>query len=126
MPVERFYPAESQQGSSPPTPTPTTPATITAAELATALGITDALAARYLAVSASLVTRYCPTCPTAVANEAIIRASGWLHSQPKTGAVSEAQGDVKTDFLFEAHGCLRHSGAMSLLSSFKERHAGKV
>ncbi len=103
-----------------------TPPTITAAELAAALGITDALATRYLGVAAALVDRYCPTCPTAVANEAVIRASGWLHSQPKTGAVSESQGELKIDYLFEAHGCLRHSGAMSLLSPFKQRHAGAV
>ena len=100
--------------------------TITAAELATALGIDATLATRYLGVASALVDRYADTAPDAVSNEAVIRASGWLNSQPKTGAVSESQGDVKTDYLFEAHGCLRHSGSMSLLSPFKQRHAGAV
>ena len=100
--------------------------TITAAELATALGIDATLAARYLGVASALVDRYAPTAPAAVKSEGIIRASGWLHSQPKSAAVQETTGDVSSAFLFEAHGCLQNSGAKSLLSMWKERHAGAV
>ena len=100
--------------------------TLTAAELAAALGIDATLAARYLGVASALVDKYADTAPAEVKREGIIRASGWLHSHPKSGAVSEAQGDIKTEWLYEASGCLRHSGAMSLLSPFKQRHAGAI
>ena len=100
--------------------------TITAAELGSALGVDIAIATRLLPVATALVMQYAPTAPEAVGNEATIRAAGWLHASPKSGAVQERVGEVDTAYLFEATGCLRNSGAMSLLSPFKQRHAGAI
>lgn len=100
--------------------------TITATDLATAVGFTAAIATRLLPVATALVNAYAPTAPDAISNEAVVRAAGWLHGAPKTGAVAQQQGDIRTEFLFEATGVLTHSGAKSLLSPFKRRRAGKI
>ena len=56
--------------------------TITAAELAEAVGVDSTTATRLLAVAAALVNRYAPDAPHAISNEAAIRTAGWLAEQP--------------------------------------------
>lgn len=99
---------------------------ISATELASAVGFSETIATRLLPVATALVNAYAPTAPDAISDEAVIRAAGWLHGQPKTGAVAQQQGDVRDEFLFEASGVLTHSGAKSLLSPFKRRRAGAI
>ena len=66
--------------------------TITAAQLAEAVGVDSTTAARLLAVAAALVERYAPDAPDAVANEAVIRTAGWLAEQPSAAIRSETEG----------------------------------
>ena len=100
--------------------------TITAAELAEAVGVDSATAVRLLSVATALVTRYAPAAPTAVQNEAAIRFAGWVAESPASGARSESIGDISTAFSPAMTGGLRASGAMALLSGWKIRRAGAV
>ena len=101
--------------------------TITAAELAEALAINDALAARLLAVAVELVERFAPDAPVAVQNEAAIRCAGWLLETPAGGIRSERTGDVSTGFdMNRSQAALRHSGGMALLSPWKVRRGGTI
>ena len=97
--------------------------TITAAELAPALAVNQALAARLLPVASALVERFAPA---AIANEALIRVAGWLVEAPSLGARREELGDIATNWSPAATGALRASGAMGLLSPWKVRRAGVV
>ena len=100
--------------------------TLTAAELAEAVGVDSATASRLLAVATALVTRYAPNAPDAVANEAAIRAAGWLAEQPSAAITSESEGDIRTSYAPTMLSALRHSGGMSLLSGWKIRRAGQI
>ena len=100
--------------------------TLTAAELAEAVGADSVTAPRLLAVATALVTRYAPGAPDAVANEATIRFAGWLHGSPASGVRSESIGDISTAFSPAMTGGLRASGAMALLSPWKIRRAGSI
>lgn len=100
--------------------------TLTAAELAEALGMKQALADRLHGVAVALVERYAPKAPDAVQNEAVIRAGGWLHEQPPGGVRSETIGDEAVEYAPAMVGALRHSGAMALLSPWKVRRAGAI
>ena len=98
--------------------------TITIAELETALGMDTPTATRLLAVSTEVVNRFAPDAPDAISNEAVIRVSGWLFSQPSASIRSESQGDISTSYATGNLSALRHSGAMALLSLWKVRRAG--
>ena len=101
--------------------------TLTDAEIAAALAVNDALAARLHAVAVALVERYAPDAPPAVQNEAAIRCAGWLAESPAGAIRSEVTGDVRTTFDgARSLGALRHSGAMGLLSPWKVRRAGAI
>ena len=101
--------------------------TLTDAELAAALAINDALAARLHPVAVALVERYAPDAPVAVQNEAAIRTTGWLVETPAGAIRLEATGDVRTGFDGDRSlSALRHSGGMGLLSPWKIRHAGQI
>ena len=100
--------------------------TITAAELGQAVGVDLTTATRLLAVAAALVNRYAPDAPDAVANEAAIRAAGWLAEQPSASITSETEGDIRTSYAPTMLSALRHSGAMALLSPWKVRRAGVI
>ena len=100
--------------------------TLTAAELAEAVGVDETLGTRLLAVAAALVTRYAPDAPDAVANEAAIRTAGWLAEQPSAAITSETEGDIRTSYAPTMLSALRHSGAMALLSAWKIRRAGQI
>ena len=100
--------------------------TLTAAELAEVIGVDSAAAARLLPVATALVTRYAPDAPAAISNEAAIRCAGWLAEQPSAAIRSETEGDVSTSYAPSMQSALRHSGAMSLLSTWKVRRAGAI
>lgn len=107
-------------------PWPTTPAAITAATnaLAAAVGSSEDVAGRLGPVVAALVERYADAAPAAVKSEAVVRAAGWLHgNKPGLRKVNVRSVDVEYS---GGQSALRHSGAMSLLSGFKIRRAGKI
>ena len=104
--------------------------TISAADLAAAIGKPLPVAERLLPVSSALVERYAPEAPEAIQNEATIRCSGWLANQPAS-ACSRDQvalpGGLSQVFAFRPSlGALRGSGAMGLLSTFKVRRGGLI
>ncbi len=100
--------------------------TLTAAEMAEAIGTDSATATRLLAVATELVNRYAPDVPGTIGNEAVIRAGGWLAEQPPAAITSETEGDVRTSYMPTAVSALRHSGGMALLSPWKIRRAGPI
>ena len=101
--------------------------TLTPTDLAEALAINDALAARLLAVAVELVEQFAPGAPASVQNEATIRCAGWLRETPAGGIRSETTGDVRTTFDgARSMGALRHSGAMGLLTTWRVRRAGAI
>ena len=100
--------------------------TLTAVELAEAIGVDSTTATRLLAVATALVTRYAPDAPGAISNEAAIRCAGWLAEQPAAAITSETEGDVRTSYAPTMQSALRHSGGMALLSPWKVRRAGSI
>ena len=107
-------------------PWPTTPAAVQAATnaLASAVGCSEDVAIRLGPVVAALVERYASGAPAAVKSEAVIRAAGWLFaSRPGLRKIGTGRIDVEYS---GGQSALRHSGAMSLLSPFKIRRAGKI
>ena len=98
--------------------------TVTAAQLAEAIGSDTETATRLLSVCTELVNNFAAGAPDAVANEAVIRACGWLKEQPP-GIHSV---DVEGNEVIYRGGMnpLRGSGAMSLLSPWKKRRARKI
>ena len=100
--------------------------TLTAAELAEAIGTDSTTATRLLAVATALVERYAPDAPPVIQNEATIRCSGWLAEQPSAAIRSETEGDVNTSYVPSMISALRHSGGMALLSPWKVRRAGSI
>ena len=110
-------------------PWPTTPVALASATecLKSALGEDDdATAQRLGSVASALVEKYAATAPQSIRNEATIRTAGWLREAPASGARREDIGDVSTAWSPNATGGLRASGAMSLLSGWKQRRAGAV
>ena len=100
--------------------------TITAAELAEAVGVDATTAARLLAVATALVMRYAADAPDAIANEGVLRAAGWLAEQPSAAIRAETEGDITTSYSPSQMSALRHSGAMALLSPWTIRRAGVI
>ena len=105
--------------------------TITAAELAEDIGSTAAVSDRLLLVVTDLVEAYAPDAPDAVSNEAAIRCAGWLADTPSSAvARSDAVvGSVETEMEYGPalrYSALRASGAMGLLSGWKQRRAGVI
>ena len=100
--------------------------TISTTVLAEAIGVDSDTATRLLAVATEMVNRYAPTAPDSVANEAVIRCAGWLAQQPAAAVRSEEVGDIRTSYAPANMSALRHSGAMALLSPWKQRRAGAI
>lgn len=98
---------------------------ITAAELAPEIGVDATRAGHILAATGAMVDRYASGAPDAVKREAIIRASGWLLNAVP-GIRDEKAGELSASYSPSMTGCLRHSGAMSLLSPWKVRRAGAI
>ena len=100
--------------------------TITAAELAAAIRQPAEVAGRLLAVASELVERYAPAAPDSIANEAVIRTSGYLAQQPSDARRSTTVGSVSSSWAATHVSALRHSGGMALLSPWKRRRAGAI
>ena len=113
------------------TPSPSTSITLTAAQMATALGITDtATADRLYGVAADQVQQYAPRAPGVRKDEAILRYAGylWQSGDPHgSGALrGETFGPKSMEFVTNHAPAFRNSGAASLLTGYKRRRAGKV
>ena len=104
--------------------------TLSATDLLERAGVADPAEQTRLGTSAetaiALVDRWAPDAPDAVCNEAAIRVTGWLVEQPRAAIRSETTGDVRTDYAASMQSALRHSGAMALLSAWKQRRAGAI
>ena len=100
--------------------------TLTAAQLAEAVGIDSKTAGRLLAVAAASVNRFAPDAPDAISNEAVIRTAGWLAEQPAAAIRAETEADISTSYAPSMQSALRHSGAMALCSPWKFRRAGAI
>ena len=101
--------------------------TLTLADLAAALAVNDAMAARLHPVAVALVERFAPDAPDAILDETAIRCAGWLLETPAGAVRSETTGDVRTTFDGgRSLGALRGSGSMGLLSPWKIRRAGAI
>lgn len=88
--------------------------------------LNDTALKRLGSVSAELVERFCSEAPQIIRDEAVIRCLGWLASRPADSRMSQDAVGVSTSWSPGMTGALRHSGAMSLLSTFKIRRAGKI
>ena len=99
--------------------------TLQASELQSLLGVDVDTATRLLNVASPIVEEYTrgSTVPGGVENEAVIRCAGYLHGQPKPGIKRESAGPLSVSYAADNTSALRHSGAMALLSSFKQRRA---
>ena len=107
-------------------PWPTTPVAIQTAKtaLAEAVGCSESVAARLGPVVAALVEQYARGAPAILKSESVIRAAGWLQrSKPGLRKIGISSVDIE---YASGQSALRHSGAMSLLSPFKIRRAGKI
>ena len=107
-------------------PWPTTPAATIAATtaLAAAIGASEAVACRLGPVVAELVEQYASGAPAILKSESVIRAAGWLQrSKPGLRKIGISSVDIE---YASGQSALRNSGAMSLLSPFKIRRAGKI
>ena len=99
--------------------------TLQASELETLLGVNLDTATRLLNVASSLVEQYVrgSTVSGGVMNEAALRVAGYLHGQPKPGIKRESAGPLSVSYAADNTSALRHSGAMALLTSYKQRRA---
>ena len=95
-----------------------------------------------LEVASALVIAYAPNAPDKVQNEAVIRTVGWLLETPRgsirsrterrdvEGAIEDpgrrTSNETRVQYATSEKGALRHSGAMSLLSPWKQRRAGVI
>ena len=98
--------------------------TLTAAQLAEAIGSDTETATRLLSVCTELVNNFAAGAPDTVANEAVIRTAGWLNEQPPGVHSMDVEGN---EVVYRGGmNPLRGSGAMSLLSPWKKRRAQKI
>ena len=100
---------------------------MTVTELASATGADTATATRLLPVVTEAVQEYAEAAPINISNEAAIRMAGWLFSHPSDGLNTNTIGDLTARFSGGSMlSPLRFSGAMALLSPYKERRAGAL
>ena len=97
--------------------------------LASAIGSTaDGQATlRLMHVASALVERYAVTAPQPVKNEAVIRCAGFLYGSDYGGITSEGAADQTVTYAAHPVGgsnAFRRSGAMGLLSPWRQRRAG--
>lgn len=100
---------------------------LTAATLATAVGITDQTeAARLLSVASSLVTKYlrgADDCPDDVVDEATIRVAGYVHNRAGYGAADRVVVGGLSVSVRQPGNPVRQSGAAGILSQWVARDA---
>ena len=94
--------------------------------LADAIGGTADRADNLGRAASALVERTAPGAPQAIRNEAVIRAAGWLRAQPAASVTSATVGPLATTYAAGQKGAMRHSGALSLLSPWTVRRAGRI
>ena len=97
--------------------------TISAQDLATAIGSDLASAQRLLPVVVALVEEYAVSAPPEVQDEAAIRCAGWLHDRPP-GPSSETVGGISASWPTSALGALRASGGMGLAHGVETAQGG--
>ena len=125
MGVAAFLPGPAPRSEPVPEPEPEPePEVVTADELVVAVGLTAPEAARLAPVVSAMVDKYAPSAPLALRKEAAIRAAGWLADSPASTLRSTAIGPVSYDFAATQRGPLLHSGAKSLLYSYRTKTAG--
>ena len=99
-----------------------------------AVGLADdaegnATALRLGLVGSALVARYVndDETPAAILDEAVLRVAAWLNDTPSANVAALSVGRaVSFKFDSTARSALRNSGAMSLLSSWRQHGAGVV
>ena len=110
-----------------PEPQPDGAVTITAAELAEAVPISDVdRAGRVLAVATAIVVEYAPHAPAALLNEAVIRLAGYLTQSDYGGVREEKMGPREVAYQMNHAMMFRNSGAQALLTRWKRRRAGAI
>ena len=103
------------------------PSTLTAAELASFLGIEAPRAATLLEVARLRVDTYAPAAPAAMANEAVRRFAGYLNEADSFGAISQEDiGPLQISRTTNHANAFRNSGAAALLSRWRVRRAGAI
>ena len=102
--------------------------TLTATELAEALGAEQALADRLLPVAAAIVDDYAPHAPDALANEAAIRLCGLprAHRLLRQPCAVRPSGPLSVEYVTNHSAAFRNCGAAALLTRYKRRRAGIV
>ena len=112
----------------PLSPWPTSPMALAnaTARLKAAIGpeLTDARVQALGAAASALVEGYAPEAPQALRNMAVEMVTGRLHEQPAASRRSGSIGDISTSYAPSLTGALLHSGAKSLLYSFRAKRAG--
>ena len=99
---------------------------IDAAALATATGLSSAVATRLHPVCAAIITKYAPDAPDAIQSEALIRMASYLDSSRAGLALRELKVTDALTFEFRAAGsALRLSGSAALLSPWRNRTVGR-
>ena len=104
--------------------------TITAAQLAERIEGAAAnnpdVAAQLLATATALVEREAPLAPEAVANESVVRFSGYL-AQSDFGTIrKEGIGPRDVEYVVNHAAMFRNCGAKGLLSPYKIRRASAI
>ena len=125
-PEQQRSPSSPHTGRTDPSEAPSMAVTITAADLAAEIGVDQPRAERLLTVATQIVGDYAPDAPEAIANEAVIRFTGYL-GQSDYGAIqSERLGPQQADYVTNHAAAFRYCGAAGLLTRYKRRRAGAI
>ena len=101
-------------------------AVIDAAALATATGLSSAVATRLRAVCLPTIEQYASDAPDEIQSEALIRMASYLDSSRAGLAIRELKVTDSLTFEFRAAGsALRLSGGSALLSPWRNRTVGR-
>ena len=99
---------------------------IDAAALATATGLSSAVATRLRAVCLPIILAYASEAPDEIQSEALIRMSSYLDSSRAGLAVRELKATDALQFEFRAAGsALRLSGSAALMSPWRNFSVGR-
>ena len=99
---------------------------IDAAALATATGLSSAVATRLRAVCLPIILAYASTAPDELKSESLIRMSSYMDASRVGLAIRELKVTDSLTFEFRAPGsALRLSGSAALLSPWRNRTVGR-
>ena len=99
---------------------------LTAEKLAEVLSVDLDTATRLLSVATATIENYCPNAPEEIKDEAAIRFCAWLNQRANISIRQASVGGLSTSYLAAGQDGFRRSGAMGLLSPFKQRTAGVI